>query len=76
MARLLHRCLAAAYVLAVAAVLGFGAREAAAAPAGSASRACDIEECNQACSDAGYDYGRCTTYGCRCRFQMCGGVQC
>lgn len=81
MARPLHRGLAAAYALAVAAVFGFGIREATAAPAAKVAAACTIAElgaCYDWCDSMGsaYDYAVCTEYGCECRTRMCGNAPC
>lgn len=78
MTRRLHRGLAAVYVLAVTAALGFGSKEATATatPAENAALVCTYPECNLDCADRGYDYGTCTQYGCQCQIRMCGSVPC
>lgn len=81
MTRHLHRGLSSAYVLAITAVLGFGIKEATAAPAANAAAACTLADhmaCTEWCDSMGfsYDYAVCTAYGCECRIRMCGGAPC
>jgi hypothetical protein len=76
MTRRFHRGLATVYALAVTAALGFGSKEATATPAENAALACTLAECGQYCTDQGFDYGKCTQYGCQCYIRMCGSAPC
>ena len=59
------------FALATAAALGFGARQAVAAPADAAAvRVCTNEQCNTDCRRRGYDGGVCAgSWGCACWIQ-------
>ena len=59
------------FALATAAVLGFGASQAFAAPAAAAeARACTNAQCNLDCRARGYDGGVCAgSWGCACWIQ-------
>jgi hypothetical protein len=64
------------YFLAVAAALCFGSTQAVAGPVQKTARTCQ-GECNDACVQAGYDYGLCRSNGvCLCYYHMCGDYQC
>ncbi len=83
MSRHLRRGLASAYILAVTAVLGFGIKEATAAPAvKAAAELCnspaEFRACTEWCDSMGwsYDYAVCTEYGCECHIRMCGNAPC
>lgn len=81
MTRHLHRGFASAYVVLITAVLGFGIKEATAAPAVRAASACTLADhmaCAEWCDSMGwsYDYAVCTPYGCECRIRMCGNAPC
>jgi hypothetical protein len=64
------------YALAIAAALGFGIKEATASTTQKPALSCSLSTCGQYCTDLGYDYGKCTAYGCQCYIRMCGNVPC
>jgi hypothetical protein len=81
MTRHVHRGFGSLYAVAILAVLAFGIREAAAAPAAKKAAACtpaDHLACAEWCDSMGwlYDYAVCTQYGCECRIRMCGNGPC
>ena len=76
MTRQFHLGLKAAYVLAISGALAFGSKELVATPTAKAALTCDQVACDGSCSEAGYDYGMCRSWGCQCYIRMCGNVQC
>ncbi|HEX6368234.1 MAG TPA: hypothetical protein VF006_04845 [Longimicrobium sp.] len=58
------------FAAATAAMLGFGAAQAFAAPAPAAARACTNAQCDADCKRWGYDGGICAgSWGCACWIQ-------